>query len=67
MFLLRGRLIFGPDAKSIFMTLFLVLAPVAVFCAFVARKLLDDLPHHLGVLIMVMVIALTIFVSYSLT
>jgi palmitoyltransferase ZDHHC9/14/18 len=45
-FFLRGRFIFGPDVKSIFTTLFLVIAPVAVFCAFVARKLLDDFPHH---------------------
>ncbi|XP_028765223.1 probable protein S-acyltransferase 7 [Neltuma alba] len=61
-FLLQGRLIFGPDAKSIFLTVFLVAAPVAVFCTFIARKLLDDFSYHLGVLIMVIVIVLTIFV-----
>ncbi|KAI9079500.1 hypothetical protein K1719_038582 [Acacia pycnantha] len=60
-FLLQGRLIFGPDAKSMFLTLFLIIAPVAVFCTFVARKLFDDFSHHLGVSIMVIVIALTIF------
>ncbi|KAK4256880.1 hypothetical protein QN277_006546 [Acacia crassicarpa] len=61
-FFLQGRLIFGPDVKSIFLTIFLIVAPVAAFCAFVARKLLHDFPHHLGWLIMVIVIALTMFV-----
>ena len=63
MFLLQGRLIFGPDAKSILLTIVLIVAPVAVFCAFVARKLLDDFPHHWGWSIMVIVIVLTLFVS----
>ena len=62
-FFLRGRLIFGPDAKSIFLTIFLIAAPVAVFCVFVARKLLDDFPHHFGWSIMVVVIVLTLCVS----
>ncbi|KAI9079697.1 hypothetical protein K1719_038318 [Acacia pycnantha] len=61
-FFLQGRLIFGPDVKSIFLTIFLMVAPVAAFCAFVARKLVDDFPHHSGWLIMVIVIALTMFV-----
>ncbi|KAI4343574.1 hypothetical protein L6164_010908 [Bauhinia variegata] len=65
-FFLHGRFIFGPDAKSIFMTIFLVVAPVAIFCTFVARKLWDDFPHHLGLSIMVIVIALTIFVMIVL-
>jgi palmitoyltransferase ZDHHC9/14/18 len=64
-FFLRGRFIFGPDVKSIFTTLFLVIAPVAVFCAFVARKLLDDFPHHSGYSILIVVIVHTIFVSYN--
>ena len=63
-FFLQGRLIFGPDVKSIFLTIFLIVAPVAVFCAFVARKLLNDFPHHSGWSIMIIVIALTTFVSY---
>ncbi|KAF7834064.1 putative protein S-acyltransferase 5 [Senna tora] len=61
-FLLQGRLIFGPDVKSIFLSIFLIVAPVAVFCAFVARKLLDDFPHHSGLSIMIIVVVLTIFV-----
>jgi len=65
-FLFGGRLIFGPDVKSIFISIFLVIVPIAVFCALVARKLLDDFPHHSGWSIMGVVIALTLFVSYFL-
>lgn len=43
--------------------MFLIIAPVAVFCAFVGRKLLDHFPHHLGILIMAILIAFTIYVS----
>lgn len=60
-FFLGGRLIFGPDVRSLFLTIFLIVAPVAVFCVFVARKLMHNFPHHLGISIMVIVIALTLF------
>ncbi|KAL1301315.1 hypothetical protein HN51_045964 [Arachis hypogaea] len=65
-FLCCGRFIFGPDIKSIFLTIFLIVAPVAVFCAFVARKLLDDFSHHSGYSIMIIVIIHTIFVLTAL-
>ncbi|MED6205575.1 hypothetical protein PIB30_018932 [Stylosanthes scabra] len=65
-FFLRGRLIFGPDVKSIFISLFLVISPVAVFCAFVARKLIHDFPHHAGWSILVLVILHTFFVLITL-
>ncbi|KAF5730978.1 protein S-acyltransferase 7 [Tripterygium wilfordii] len=60
-FFLQGRLIFGPDVRSVLLTVFLIVAPVAVFCVFVARKLMDDFQHHLGILVMVIVVALTLF------
>lgn len=62
-FFLGGRFIFGPDVRSVFLSIFLIVAPVAVFCSFVARKLVDDFDHHLGVLIMVVVIVFTCYVS----
>ncbi|KAK7411018.1 hypothetical protein VNO78_02350 [Psophocarpus tetragonolobus] len=65
-FCLWGRLIFGPDMKSIFLTIFLIIAPVAVFSAFVARKLLDDFPHNWGYSILIIVIVLTVFVLITL-
>ncbi|XP_057752537.1 probable protein S-acyltransferase 5 [Arachis stenosperma] len=65
-FFLRGRLIFGPDVKSIFISVFLVIAPVALFCAFVARKLTHDFPHHAGWSIIVVVVVHTFFVLITL-
>ncbi|KAL6996890.1 putative protein S-acyltransferase 7 [Sarracenia purpurea var. burkii] len=60
-FFLQGRFIFGPDARSVLLTIFLIVAPVAVFCVFVARKLMDDFSHHLGILIMVVVVVFTLY------
>ncbi|KAE8659916.1 putative protein S-acyltransferase 7 [Hibiscus syriacus] len=59
-FVLGGRLIFGPDVRSLFFTIILVAAPVAVFCVFVARKLTDEFPHHLGISIMAVAVVLTL-------
>ncbi|KAK1433956.1 hypothetical protein QVD17_10874 [Tagetes erecta] len=61
-FFLGGRFIFGPDIQSIFLSIFLIVAPVVVFCVFVGRKLLDKFNHHLGILVMVIAIVLTIYV-----
>ncbi|KAM0934850.1 putative protein S-acyltransferase [Dioscorea sansibarensis] len=60
-FFLRGRFIFGPDVRSLFLTIFLIVAPVAVFCVFVARKLMNHFPHHLGISIMVVAVAFTLY------
>ncbi|KAG6504172.1 hypothetical protein ZIOFF_036503 [Zingiber officinale] len=60
-FLLEGRFIFGPDARSLFLTIFLIVAPVSVFCAFVARKLMDDFSHNLGITIMIVAVAFTLY------
>ncbi|KAH8492802.1 hypothetical protein Peur_072610 [Populus x canadensis] len=59
-FLLQGRLIFGPDARSLLLTIFLIVVPAAIFCVFVARKLKDDFSHHLGISILVVAIVLTL-------
>lgn len=37
-FFLCGRLIFGPDVRSLVVTVFLIVVPVAVFCALVAWR-----------------------------
>ncbi|XP_030517829.1 probable protein S-acyltransferase 7 [Rhodamnia argentea] len=60
-FFLQGRLIFGPDVRSLGLTIFLIVAPVAVFCIFVARKLMDDFPDHYGISIMVVVVVFTVY------
>ncbi|XP_010249126.1 PREDICTED: probable protein S-acyltransferase 7 [Nelumbo nucifera] len=61
-FFLQGRFIFGPDVRSLFLTIFLITAPVSIFCVFVARKLIDDFSHHLGISIMVVAVALTLYI-----
>ncbi|KAF8005820.1 hypothetical protein BT93_K0180 [Corymbia citriodora subsp. variegata] len=61
-FVLQGRLIFGPDAISLLFTPLLIIVPVAVFCIFVARKLINDFQHHWGISIMVIVLVLTLSV-----
>ncbi|KAK9090053.1 hypothetical protein Sjap_023230 [Stephania japonica] len=61
-FLLKGRLIFGPDVRSLGLSILLIVVPVAVFCALVARKLMHHFSHHLGILIMVFAVAFTLYV-----
>lgn len=65
-FFLQGRFIFGPDVRSLLLTVFLIVAPVAVFCVFVARHLMDEFPHNSGIAIMAIVIAFTLYVSQTL-
>ncbi|CAK9178790.1 unnamed protein product [Ilex paraguariensis] len=50
-FFLGGRFIFGPDVRSLFLTLSLIVVPVVLFCAFVSQGLVNEFPHHLGRLI----------------
>ncbi|TXG54911.1 hypothetical protein EZV62_020167 [Acer yangbiense] len=58
----NGRFIFGPDVRSLGLTIFLIVAPVAVFCAFVAQKLMDEFSHHLGISVMVVAVLFTVYV-----
>ncbi|KAG0452624.1 hypothetical protein HPP92_025288 [Vanilla planifolia] len=60
-FFLKGRFIFGPDVRSLFLTIFLIVAPMAIFCIFVARKLMDKFSHHLGISVMVVAVAFTLY------
>ncbi|XP_019175166.1 PREDICTED: protein S-acyltransferase 8-like [Ipomoea nil] len=62
-FFLGGRLIFGPDARSLLITLLLVIVPVTIFCVFVARHLRHQFsPHNAGYAIIVVSIVFTIHV-----
>ncbi|KAG6412664.1 hypothetical protein SASPL_125348 [Salvia splendens] len=58
-FFLQGRLIFGPDVRSLALTIFLIVAPVSVFCVFVAHKLMNDSYANWGGYIMAIAIVLT--------
>ncbi|XP_073143537.1 probable protein S-acyltransferase 7 [Henckelia pumila] len=60
-FCLQGRFIFGPDVRSLALTIFLIVAPVTVFCIFVARKLMNDFSDHWGVSIMVIAVGFTFY------
>ncbi|KAK3162888.1 hypothetical protein QOZ80_1BG0095010 [Eleusine coracana subsp. coracana] len=62
-FFLQGRFIFGPDARSLFVTMFLIIAPVSIFCVFVARELMDNFSYGLGLPVMV---AAVLFTAYDL-
>ncbi|XP_028771346.1 probable protein S-acyltransferase 7 [Neltuma alba] len=61
-FFLQGRFVFGPDVRSLVLTIFLLVAPVAVFCVFVARKLMDDFSDHWGITIEVVAVIFTVYV-----
>ncbi|XP_058186005.1 protein S-acyltransferase 8-like [Rhododendron vialii] len=62
-FMCNGRLIFGPDARSLIVTLLLVIVPVAIFCTFVASNLFHKFPsYNAGYAILVATIVYTIYV-----
>ena len=62
-FFCGGRLIFGPDARSLLLTVSMIVVPVILFCAFVSQRLIDEFNHHFGNLIVGISVALTVYVS----
>ncbi|KAK7279807.1 hypothetical protein RJT34_24865 [Clitoria ternatea] len=62
-FIFGGRLIFGPDARSLLVTLLLIIVPVIIFCVFVARHLRHEFSsYNSGYAILVVAILFTIHV-----
>ncbi|KAJ8769709.1 hypothetical protein K2173_005349 [Erythroxylum novogranatense] len=60
-FVVGGRLIFGPDARSLIVTLLLIIAPVVIFCVFVARHLRHQFsPYNAGYSILLVAVFFTI-------
>lgn len=58
-----GRIVFGPDIKSIFLTLSLILIPVILFWVFVAKALIIAY-HGEGIILVVSSALLTAYVSF---
>ncbi|XP_054818823.1 protein S-acyltransferase 8-like [Prosopis cineraria] len=62
-FICGGRLMFGPDARSLLVTLLLITVPVIIFCVFVARHLRHEFSsYNAGHAILVVAILFTIYV-----
>ena len=63
-FFCGGRLIFGPDARSLLVTLFLIIVPVIIFCVFVARHLRHEFSSYdAGYAVLVLAVLFSIDVS----
>ncbi|KAI3788538.1 hypothetical protein L2E82_01307 [Cichorium intybus] len=60
---LRGRLVFGPDARSLYLTICLIVVPVILFCSVVSQSLLDHFPNNIG---LVLVAIPAVYVVYIL-
>ncbi|XP_058740818.1 protein S-acyltransferase 8-like isoform X2 [Vicia villosa] len=67
-FIFGGRLAFGPDARSLIITFSLIIVPVIIFCAFVARHLRHEFSsYYSGYAILVAAILFTIHVLVLLS
>ncbi|CAA6659644.1 unnamed protein product [Spirodela intermedia] len=62
-FFLGGRFIFGPDVRSLVLTVFLIVVPVILFAVFVSQQLVHEFHHHLGNLIIAIAV---VFAAYVL-
>lgn len=63
-FICGGRLIFGPDARSLVVTFLLIVVPIIIFCAHVAKNLLGEFSsYNAGYAVMLVAIIFTIYVS----
>ncbi|KFK33034.1 hypothetical protein AALP_AA6G322100 [Arabis alpina] len=60
-FCFQGRFIFGPDARSLGLTIVLSVVPVAIFCIFVASKLMEEFSDSWGVSIVSVAVIFTIY------
>lgn len=57
-----GRLIFGPDARSLLLTVFLIVTPVILFCTFVSQRLFHEFDDHVGIIIVAISAVFTLYI-----
>ncbi|ESQ46850.1 hypothetical protein EUTSA_v10027785mg [Eutrema salsugineum] len=60
-FCLQGRFIFGPDVRSLGLTISLIVVPVTIFCIFVASKLIEDFSDSWGVSVVSVAVVFTVY------
>ncbi|XP_072991405.1 probable protein S-acyltransferase 7 [Typha latifolia] len=65
-FFLGGRLFFGPDVRSLVLTIFLIVVPVVLFAVFVSQQLVNEFQHYLGNLIISIAIIFTAYILFLL-
>ncbi|GJQ91623.1 probable protein S-acyltransferase 7 [Tanacetum coccineum] len=61
-FALRGRLIFGPDARSLYLTIGLIVVPVILFCSLVSQSLVNFFPDNTGRLLVAFPAVFTFYI-----
>ncbi|XP_009353491.2 probable protein S-acyltransferase 7 [Pyrus x bretschneideri] len=61
-FFFNGRIILGPDSRSLILTVSLIVVPVILFCAFVSQGLIHQFPHYIGNLIVAICPVLAVYV-----
>lgn len=54
----------GPDARSLLLTVSMIVIPEILFCAFISQRLINEFPHHLDNLIVGISVAFTVYVSF---
>ncbi|CAN1828801.1 Probable protein S-acyltransferase 9 [Linum perenne] len=65
-FLFNGRIILGPDARSVLITFLLIVVPVIIFSTCVATKLVEELPRESSSLRHAIPLAAILFTIYVL-
>ncbi|KAI3694114.1 hypothetical protein L1987_77075 [Smallanthus sonchifolius] len=61
-FAFRGRLIFGPDARSLYLTISLIVVPVILFCSLVSQSLVNYFPNNIGLILVAIPAVFTLFI-----